>query len=787
MKLFIFAALATVTSVVAECPDGCNGRGTCEQHDQCKCFRNYQGNDCSERTCPFGYAHVDSPKGDLDMSGGALSGPSVTIISGSDVYPLGTTEQYPDAQTDEGHFYMECSNRGLCNRKTGQCDCFDGYDGNSCQRASCPGGVAGSSEQCSGAGKCETLSAIAAASGTTYDLWDAEISRACVCDPGFTGADCSLRVCPSGVDPLYTGFMVYDAPTIRLACDDDSNVGGSFAITFYDKLGMGYQTTSLPVGAAATDIVAALEGLPNGVIEDGSVTASYASSTSSNYVIEIDFTNPGDLKDIEVHTSDVTCASSNLKTPVLGYRTRGEDADRFNVYAGDIAHVTQNSKTVYTKFGVDAAAIAAGSMIKIEDEIYVVDAIVADSSCAFCKGKITLTTNYLGATLALDTTTEGSHTIGHGGANVLGTTRIYSTCDVFSDAGSCDNVTAINAHSAPQVIQTTIDGLASPNARNVKLSNVGTRTAGDSVFLGDCEIQFEKNPSNGVWTPISDTHGCSATDSSVTYSLSTTPFCYETNEFPYGTFTKYTGATTSTGHTLTMASDDPSLFPTSHRVTVSLYGVGTIDQHPFKDTDQKPTTCGGTSVTYGSTVAVTATGTFSYEEGLYTFTVLGGYNAATSASFSDGELPANCYSSDNRVQLALGPDTYECGTSVGTVKAYHRSNELRSDHDISFLTPGDEVLVCVEALGCETNTVSSKDFTVSSGDAVTLLKNIYARGDGLQSDAIVYRISRAANKDTAVYVSECSGRGLCNDRDGTCTCFKGYAGDDCSSQDALCV
>ena len=36
-----------------------------------------------------------------------------------------------------------------------------------------------------------------------YELWDAEITYGCKCDPGYMGADCSQRYCPSGFDPLY--------------------------------------------------------------------------------------------------------------------------------------------------------------------------------------------------------------------------------------------------------------------------------------------------------------------------------------------------------------------------------------------------------------------------------------------------------------------------------------------------------------------------------------------------------------------------------------------------------
>ena len=120
-----------------QCPNACSSHGECRVHDECHCYQNYQANDCSERTCYFGIAHVDSPKGDLNHDG-VISGPLTTVLTGSEVYPWGTTEQFPNADANEGHFYMECSNKGLCNRQTGICECFEGYTGTACARAACP-------------------------------------------------------------------------------------------------------------------------------------------------------------------------------------------------------------------------------------------------------------------------------------------------------------------------------------------------------------------------------------------------------------------------------------------------------------------------------------------------------------------------------------------------------------------------------------------------------------------------------------------------------------------------
>ena len=104
-------------------------------------------------------AHVDSSKGDLDGSSGPLYGPEATeetvsslgsriakkIVYGDAIYPKGTYEKWANPVDSQGnilansaHEYMECSNKGVCDRERGMCTCFNGYEGSACQRASCP-------------------------------------------------------------------------------------------------------------------------------------------------------------------------------------------------------------------------------------------------------------------------------------------------------------------------------------------------------------------------------------------------------------------------------------------------------------------------------------------------------------------------------------------------------------------------------------------------------------------------------------------------------------------------
>jgi len=143
-------------------------------------------NDCSERICQFGLAHVDTPKGDLDSSSGKLSGPSTesSVVVNDAMYPKGTTEQYPNMvdsdniiMDNSAHEYRECSNKGICDRASGDCKCFDGYHGSACQRAHCPvtGGLV-----CSGHGTCETVKEIAANDNNNiYNLWDEYSTMGC--------------------------------------------------------------------------------------------------------------------------------------------------------------------------------------------------------------------------------------------------------------------------------------------------------------------------------------------------------------------------------------------------------------------------------------------------------------------------------------------------------------------------------------------------------------------------------------------------------------------------------
>jgi len=159
------------------------------------------------------------------------------------------------------HQYAECAARGVCDRETGECECFGGYEGKACGRQTCP-------DSCSGHGTCEYANELAF--GTVYNdyydgsatafyglgvgahrpaatdtagHWDADRARACVCDAGWSGVNCVSRMCPWGNDVMDTrlnadqtasgGTLVYQVQTITLFSGgtdggQKSGVTGSF-------------------------------------------------------------------------------------------------------------------------------------------------------------------------------------------------------------------------------------------------------------------------------------------------------------------------------------------------------------------------------------------------------------------------------------------------------------------------------------------------------------------------------------------------------------------------------
>jgi len=249
----------------------------------CTCYDNwgvglsYDSGDCSDRICPFEIAWVDTP----DLNGNF-------------------------------HKYLECSGRGICARDTGECACFDGYEGKGCQRTTCP-------NDCSGHGTCEYIEDLKygaswndynavgfydTAATFPYRNWDKHKERTCVCDALYGDVDCSKKMCPYGNDVLDVRsdqdiLLKKQVQTIwfNFAAIEaiNGNVNGhTFALVFKSKLNETFTTipivfqTATPLTNFINDIQLALLMLPNRVIDGVSVSA--AKVLTNSYAVQVTFT-----------------------------------------------------------------------------------------------------------------------------------------------------------------------------------------------------------------------------------------------------------------------------------------------------------------------------------------------------------------------------------------------------------------------------------------------------------------------------------------------------------------
>ena len=185
----------------------CNGHGSCDFClEKCHCYPGYgKWNDtvttgrnidpsCQSMVCPTGKSIVDIP-----------------------------------TAANKAHALAECSNRGMCDRTSGQCTCFPPFTGGACERLACP-------NDCSSHGQCLSMRELSIAwaqrspsyaleyGGTGYmtSAWDHDVMHGCLCDSAwpvgyeagqyqlgeYFGPDCSLRRCPTGNNPYSNVYQM---------------------------------------------------------------------------------------------------------------------------------------------------------------------------------------------------------------------------------------------------------------------------------------------------------------------------------------------------------------------------------------------------------------------------------------------------------------------------------------------------------------------------------------------------------------------------------------------------
>ena len=122
LRLAFLALSSLFPGALGCCPHNCNFFNAAEPDGKCnvptctcECKNGQMGGDCALKICPSHKAWDD------------------VAVS-----------------TDNAHNEAECSNRGLCDREAGVCECMEGFGGLACQRLLCQ-------SECSSHGQCLSM------------------------------------------------------------------------------------------------------------------------------------------------------------------------------------------------------------------------------------------------------------------------------------------------------------------------------------------------------------------------------------------------------------------------------------------------------------------------------------------------------------------------------------------------------------------------------------------------------------------------------------------------------
>jgi hypothetical protein len=857
MKLASFFLL--FSQVAAECPNACSGHGTCGQKDMCSCYANYQGNDCSERTCYFGIAHVDTPKGDLNADG-TVSGPLTTVITGSEVYPWGTTEQYPNADANEGHFYMECSNKGICDRKSGECDCFDGYEGSACVRASCP-------NDCSGHGTCESIKEfaemksyhttagdvptttpnggleydVAIETSYTYELWDEDKTMGCKCDPVYFGADCSLKKCKYGVDPLFyddSDGAIHQTTVVHLGArgTNAEHIAGTFNIIFYDVFGEKY--TTKPIAAAtgeltSTKVVEAFEALPNGVIgktntdvtrtnSDTGVTVSVQADSGADittagscgagisgkgvglgtfrmYGPEFTVTfgnNPGILKTIELDTRQVT--SQGTTDYWVANMRQGQFTSRYTKTVSRVNTLLYGSKYLYTnEVPSTTLGLADNDLVKVNGQEF----LVADVSDA--TNSILLSEPFLGASI------------------------IPILTDTGATATAIDSTSGASKLTVAGVTTANTDQLSSGTKLYVQgepvTSTMSTTPANGDLTIADTESFFYFNggaitekiyrrtddPDNqNFYKAESDTGALSADGYCFTRGQATIYPCAYADASSAVTADQATPSTLGFAYTANQAAVDLPVWlgihgPFQVHTAGSVVAAGTAhgknsyeeltDFLVTNDAAVAPVYAGKTTVTTavpagslllmnGRRYKVKSTAADTAQGSAVEVTLTETYSGQHFMKLCDDCVTAVAHDGAGAVSTLTVAATSTFDAQLGSFLMVGSNTEMESGGYVTALYAG------ADDTGTRTITIShvvGKGAIQITAAADSLTLPLYKATSMNGYKPVI--VTEKATQVTYQYVSQCSNRGACDGSTGLCACFKGYTNDNCDTQNMLAI
>lgn len=116
--VLVTIVLETINEGHAACPSQCSGHGMCGSYGVCECDDGWKvAADCSRSEAIARYRRIHS-----------------SHIGSCPMGKAWADKAYAD---NLAHSPVECSGAGVCDRTSGQCQCFSMYTGSACQRSKC--------------------------------------------------------------------------------------------------------------------------------------------------------------------------------------------------------------------------------------------------------------------------------------------------------------------------------------------------------------------------------------------------------------------------------------------------------------------------------------------------------------------------------------------------------------------------------------------------------------------------------------------------------------------------
>jgi len=650
------------------------------------------------------------------------------------------SEYYPhDAQEDEAHFYAECSNKGHCNRKTGECECLAGYEGVGCERTACP-------EGCSGHGVCEALADLVHGNDP-YALWDGTNvpkTYGCVCDARWSGPDCASRVCPVGDDPLTTG-QIDEVQRVDLTSKSGWTPYGSFSLYFTDEFGEVWRTSEINARAyvAATErencvfnyiarSVTCDDGASGDELtvfdDEDFITISGTTASSMQYP---DSANDGEFRVFDPKTTNVrtesvstTSGSPDTHTIIFAEGTVFVDYDEAADSTFDSFDENPSDKKVTFKRsnGLKTALLNLPNDVIEDVSVSIDDASNKAGSASGISYLVTFTANP-----------------GHLPEMICDNSLIAGDVNSFSASAFQTKIAESSTHKisfeAPDKIKLTLSTGTSPNFID---------TDGDDAYT--YETAF-RDSDHILVTGTQKNDGV--------YEIAHSPKAVTSTQLNVRQAVRDEDDEDSTAEAV--------IYRQQCQVRSELKRVGFFDATTYKtagsangDTDSD---CSDLAIAVASAGANDAT----YQR----YTISAGDDCDLTKFDIGDQLTIECANGN----CANDPQSYNSADTLSWVDGKHVTvtNKATAEGSLTVLAGSRAGRQLVHGSGVTDKRGDGDDTLIADSSQITGPFFVTNYGYGTKEQI------------------SCSGRGLCDGGSGVCACFKGFTGDDCGSQNALAM